>query len=90
MRYRCPCLPSHGFSFSQPSLALVDSTGEEEGKGGDGIHEAIDKQGGSCGEGDQQPQQGRRGPKPGPWEAWVAGEGQAENCRETASGEASV
>ena len=40
-------LPPHGFSFSQLSLALADSTGEEEGEGGDGIHEAIDKQGGS-------------------------------------------
>ena len=40
-------LPPHGFSFSQLSLALAESTGEEEGEGGDGIHEAIDKQGGS-------------------------------------------
>lgn len=43
-----PAFPLHGCGFSQRPQALADSTGGEAGEDGEGIREAIDKQGGSC------------------------------------------
>lgn len=47
MRCRYLVSPSPWIQLLTAISALADSTGEEEGEGGDGIHEAIDKQGAS-------------------------------------------